>query len=275
MQNDFRADYATKAFTEFCRLIAHWDAETIHQEVTEENRKRARASETYDGTKEFWKDIKTAIVLVITNKRFPETQHKSLFTGQALMEPEIINSYRMMHESHAGRFLGDLDARVVLVMLGNFNKRETELTSPLERWLYAFKDEELASGVSRIPTYKHIENLRLVEGDDINLASFYHILNREVVRTAGDLERFEKNIAEVNMALEHIKETQRREGIEEGAQREKRSTVNQMLLAGCHLNLIAKVTQLSEVEIESIRDNPPSASSSSSSSSALLPEGRK
>lgn len=268
MQNDFRADYATKAFTEFCRLIAHWDAETIRQEVTEESRKRARASETYDGTKEFWKDIKTAIVLVVTNKRFPATQHKVLFPGQVLMEPEIINSYRMMHESHAGRFLGDLDARVVLVMLGNFNKSESDLTSSLDRWLYAFKDENLASGVSRIPTYKHIENIHSVEGDDANLTSFYHTLNKRVVFMTGDLEKFEKNIAEVNMALDTLKAKERMEGREEGVQREKRSTVHQMLLAECSVDLIAKVTKLSEAEINLLRDHAVSASTTSSSSSS-------
>lgn len=75
--------------------------------------------------KEFWKDIKTVIVLVVTNKRFPEEKRETLFSDQssAVMEPDIINSYRMMHESSPGRPLGDLDARVVLVMLGNFNKK--------------------------------------------------------------------------------------------------------------------------------------------------------
>ena len=51
MQNGFRDDYETNAFTEFCRLIAHWDAEVIHQEVTDSSRKLACANEIYPGRK--------------------------------------------------------------------------------------------------------------------------------------------------------------------------------------------------------------------------------
>jgi hypothetical protein len=126
IQNDFDADYATKAFTELCRLIAHWDAKVIHQKVIEESRKRARASTTYDGVEEFWRDIKMTIVLIVTNKRFSHDQRKERFIDHAAMEPDIINSYRMTHERVPGRPLGDLDARVILVMLGNFNKTEDD-----------------------------------------------------------------------------------------------------------------------------------------------------
>ncbi len=217
MQNDFRADYATKAFTEFCRLIAHWDAEVIHQEVTEASRKRARASTTYDGVKEFWRDIKTAIVLVITNKCFPVDQQKALFSTYMVMEPEIINTYRMLHENGSGRPLGDLDARVVLVMLSNFKKTESELTSSLDQWLYAFKDDTLTTGVTRIPIYKHIENIHQAGVDSsMGIASFYNILSRKVVHMAGELESFEKKIAEVNGILEEMEEKKKLEGRVEG-----------------------------------------------------------
>ena len=185
IHNDFRGDYTTKV---------------IHQRVSEEEEaKLARAGTTYDGVKEFWKDIKTAIVLVVSNKCFSKDQRKERFLDHAVMEPDVINSYRMTHERVQGRPLGDLDARVVLVMLGNFKKTESELITPLDQWLYAFKDEALSSGVSRIPIYKHIENIHSV-GIDNNpgLASFYNILNKETVRGAGHLEKFEMDMLKVN-----------------------------------------------------------------------------
>ena len=67
MQNGFRDDYATNAFTEFCRLIAHWDAEVIHQEVTDSQENLHMQTKSILVVKEVWKDIKAAIVLVITN----------------------------------------------------------------------------------------------------------------------------------------------------------------------------------------------------------------
>ena len=217
MQNDYGADYASKAFVELCRLVAHWDSEVIHQKVSEESIKLARAGTTYDGVKEFWKDIKTAIVLVVTNKLFSRDQRKNNFLDQTLMKPAVINSYRMTNESVPGQSLCDLDARVVLVMLGNFHKTENELITPLDQWLYAFKDETLKSGISRIPTYKHIENIHRV-GIDNNpgLASFYNILNKESVRIAGHLENFEKNMAEVNGIISMMEEKKWLEGKVEG-----------------------------------------------------------
>ena len=209
MQNDFRADYATKVFTEFCRLIAHWDSKVIDQKVSEETKKRARANATYEGVKEFWNDITTAIVLVVTNKCFSPNEQKVRFPNQAVMEPDIINSYRMTHENIPERTLGDLDARVVLVMLGNFIKKERDLISPLDQWLYAFKDETLANDVSRIPTYKYIEDINHVGMNNPGLAAFYHVLDKEVVRNAGDLENFEKNIMEVNRILEELEDKKR------------------------------------------------------------------
>jgi hypothetical protein len=266
MQNDFYGYYAAKAITEFCRFIAHWDAEVIHQKATEESRKRARTNTTYDGVKKIWKDIKTTIVLVITNKRFPPEQRKTFFSDHTVMEPDIINTYRMMHESVPGRPLCDLDARVVLVMLGNFNKTETELVTPLDQWLYAFKDEALADGVSRIPAYKHINDIRRVGvQNDPGLASFYTRMNKDVVHMAGELESFEKNIAEVNRVLEVMEERKRLEGRAEGrlegraegrlegqAERKHEMAVD-MLKEGEPDSKILKYAKITVVELQAIK----------------------
>lgn len=135
MQNDFRADYMNKAFSEFSRLIAQWDAQIVHQEINEETRLKASANKTLNSVKEFWKDIHTAITVVITNKRFPKNTCKTHFSMQTQMEPQVINTYRMTHTDHPNRFLGDIDARVVIVMLANFKKTEDLLETVEDKWL--------------------------------------------------------------------------------------------------------------------------------------------
>jgi hypothetical protein len=113
MKNDSRVDYSTKAFVELCRLIAYWDSETINQNISELERKRKHAGATHKLTKEFWKNIKTVIVLVVTNKKMALTRN-----------PEIINTYRMTHEKYTEQYLGQIDARVIMVMLCNFTKNK-------------------------------------------------------------------------------------------------------------------------------------------------------
>jgi hypothetical protein len=69
MQNDYRGDYANKAIVEFCRLIAYWDQETIHNPNTSEQaKKKSRANTAFEPVKRYWRDITTAITIVITNK---------------------------------------------------------------------------------------------------------------------------------------------------------------------------------------------------------------
>ncbi len=159
--------------------------------VAESEAERMGTGTTFDGVKKFWKDIQTTIVLVVSNIHFSRNQRKERFPDDAVMELDVINSYRMTHESAQGRPLGDLDARVVLVMLENFKKTESELKTPLDQWLYAFKDEALSSGDLRIPLYKRVDDIHHV-GIDNNpgISSFYNILNKESVRAAGDLDAF-------------------------------------------------------------------------------------
>ena len=53
------------------------------------------------------------------------------------MEPEVINTYGMMHETKSGRTLGDVDEHVVLVVLVNSRKNESDLKSTQDQRLYA------------------------------------------------------------------------------------------------------------------------------------------
>ena len=262
MQNDFRSDYTTKAFTEFSRLISQWDAHIVHQEVNEQTLKKVRANETLESVKEFWKDIHTAITVVITNKRFPEDAHKIHFTTQPLMEPQIINTYRMMHVDHPNRYLGDMDARVVMVMLAHFNKAEEQLETVEDKWLYAFKDEMLSSGVKRIPVYKHIYNLdKTQDNGNSGLFDFYQTLNKEVVRMTGDLEHYEQEIINVNAILEQREQKARMEGKAEGLvegeakgkAEERRNIAVKMLSKKKEDNEILELSGLTSEELEELK----------------------
>lgn len=245
MQNDFRSDYANKALTELCRLIAHWDAQVVHQKVTEMNRKRARTNSTLDEVKSFWEDIHTAIVVMVTNKVFPAAQTKESQSDEPLMEPEIINSYRLVHERRTSRQLGNIDARAVLVMLGNFKKSEDELITDLDRWLYTLKDSSLSSGVDRIPTYKTIRNIRDVTGDDVGLKDFYHDLDKRTVQSVGELDQYERGILEVNAIMAN----RMQEEYARGQSEKNMDIARRMLAEGMSIELIIKLTGVTEEQI--------------------------
>lgn len=178
MQNNFQGDYATKALVELCRMIASWDVQSIHERTTEAERLAHKSGQTFDEVKTFWKDIRRAIVVVITNKEFRSSETKKCDKQQSLMEPHAINSYCMTHTGHNGRTLGDIDMRVVLVTLANFNKKESELENDLDRWLFAFKDTSLRSGVSSIPHYKLIDDPDKAIGSTAGLKAFYSELDK-------------------------------------------------------------------------------------------------
>lgn len=253
MQNDFRSDYANKALTELCRLIAHWDAQVVHQKVTEMSRKRARTNSTLDEIKSFWEDIHTAIVVMVTNKVFPVWQTKESQPDQSLMEPEIINSYRLVHERRTSRHLGNIDARAVLVMLGNFKKSEAELVTDLDRWLYTLKDNSLSSGVDRIPTYKTISDIRCVTGDDVGLKDFYRDLDKRTVQSAGELDQYERGILEVNAIMAHRMQEEYAKGIEKGVEKGQSERnieiARRMLAEKMDVELIVKITGMTEEQI--------------------------
>jgi hypothetical protein len=261
MQNDYRADYATKALVELCRLIADWDAKVVHQDLTQSDRSQFRSGQTHTAVKTFWKDIEQAIVIAITNKRFPDNAMKARFPGHTVMEPEIINTYRIVHDQHPTRPLGDLDVRVILIMLSNFNVPESALSTDLDRWLYAFKECKLERGVTRIPAYKQVENAERAAGDTAGLQMFYAQLDREKVSmTGGDLGRFEEELAEVNAVLdekriegrEEGKVEGRAEGRVEGEKAARIETVRQMLAHQMDINLITEITKLERTEIEAL-----------------------
>ena len=69
MQNDFSTDYSAKAFVEFCRLVADWDSQKL-EEMPQKGARTERSGGVNPAVREFWKDIRFVVVLVITNKEF-------------------------------------------------------------------------------------------------------------------------------------------------------------------------------------------------------------
>lgn len=244
MQNDFRNDYPDKAFVELCRLVSQWDSSSIQQVVTEGTRKRSRAGETHGVAREFWQDIRRAIVLVITNKSFPATSTKTSDPSQHQMEPDIINTYRMMNTSHPGRFLGDMDVRVVLLMLDNFKKEEKNLKTDMDCWLYLFKEPALRDGVSTIPTFKSIQSLEKVAHKDTALQHFYNVLRKDKMN-ANDLLRFESELRQVNKVLDERKA--------EGVNEEKMRMALAMITDGDNDDKIIRITKLTQVQVQELR----------------------
>ena len=104
MQNDYRRDYSQKALVELSRLIGQWDTKSSTAQADDSHR-----GSVLQGTESFWKNIHQVIVLVITNKEFSHSATKQHFNGESLVEPEIINTYRLMHDKHAQRHYGDVD----------------------------------------------------------------------------------------------------------------------------------------------------------------------
>lgn len=212
MQNQYREEYTVKVFVEFCRLVANFDSKA--PEIVEKKRTRsvaaletlengAQGSEqaapqattksTTKSSAEFWKRIRRIIVGVITNHAI----HNPAITAP-VTEFSMLN----LAASHLP-LMPQLDARIVVIALSMFTKAEADLSTPLDRWLYAFKDHNLGKG--KIPTTKHVENLSAVAGagEDVvpGLVEFYNELN--TINVDPDvLRQHNTAVEEYNTALD-------------------------------------------------------------------------
>jgi hypothetical protein len=224
MQNDYREDYPDKALVEFCRLLGNMDV--MHYQVCSNPSAHAATYESEGAAATppkkrlrmdpyFWKSIPKVITLVITNKEFSETKRKERFPDQFLKEPDIINEYTLRHTRVSERRLGNIDARIVLVMLANFTKAEETLSTDMDRWLFALKDEHLRTGHRRMDMYKHVSSLAAVEGDNPSLKRFYHLLNKEAIE-AQQLRPYEENMQFVDSIMEARYAEGREAGVTEG-----------------------------------------------------------
>jgi len=165
------------------------------------DRKRRRIGQTDVDAQDFWQKIEEVCTLVISNKRFNPQTMKSKYPLEPAAEPEIINTYEMLNRAHPARHLGNLEAKVVLVMLANFNKTEDQLTTDTERWLFALKDERMATGKLKINPFKEVSDITKTASDSVALKQFYGELHTDGIGR-DRLKEYEGKIQETNDRLD-------------------------------------------------------------------------
>jgi hypothetical protein len=164
-----------------------------------------------------------------------------------VIEPQIINTYRFTHQNDHTRNLGDIDARIIILALGNFEKDEQSLETRQEKWLYAFKDELLSTGTSKIEPYKHIGNIdNVIDPDDRGLQRFYQLLNKQNSKES-DLQRYEESIRNSNVILQDAEE--------KGKSKRNREIVVNMIKADFDNASILQVTSITQQDLDDIKQS--------------------
>lgn len=252
IQNDFRKDYTERAFVELSRLVSRWQVKSTRKEATEAARAHHESSASLSEVKIFGRSIHKAMFIAITNKKLPSPAETTRFPGQSLMEPEIINVYKMAHRKDPTRPLGDLDVGVVLVMLSRFEKEESELETDLDRWLFAFKEPRLSSKARPIPIYKHIHDQEKVTADTAGLRMFYQQLNR-ANQDRDRLRRYEEDIIRFNEVMQERSASDRAEGRAEGEKTANLKTAKKMIVDNMAIGQVLKYAKLSLENIERLK----------------------
>ena len=255
MQNDYTTDYADKAYVEFSRFLAKIDGEKIH-DLSSGAHKRRRIGQTDIAAQDFWQKIEEVCTLVISNKRFDPHLVKQKYTAETVAEPDIINTYEMLNTTHPTRHLGSLDAKVVLVMLANFNKAADELLTDTDRWLYALKDERMTTGKLKIEPFKDVLDIQKTAFESEALKQFYAELHKSNI--GHDLlKEYEEQIQADNSRLERTfiegKTEGEQIGIERGKAEERRKIALNMLSSNMSDELIIQFSGIISEELDELK----------------------
>jgi hypothetical protein len=255
MQNDYTTDYADKAYVEFSRFLAKIDGEKIH-DLSSGAHKRRRIGQTDIAAQDFWQKIEEVCTLVISNKRFDPHLVKQKYVEETVAEPDIINTYEMLNTTHPTRHLGSLDAKVVLVMLANFNKAADELLTDTDRWLYALKDERMTTGKLKIEPFKDVLDIQKTAFESEALKQFYAELHKSNI--GHDLlKEYEEQIQADNSRLERTfiegKTEGEQIGIERGKAEERRKIALNMLSSNMSDELIIQFSGIISEELDELK----------------------
>jgi hypothetical protein len=254
MQNDYTADYADKAYVEFSRFLAKIDGEKLH-DLSSGDHKRRRIGQTDIAAQDFWQKIEEVCTLVISNKRFDPHLVKQKYAEEAVAEPDIINTYEMLNTTHPTRHLGSLDAKVVLVMLANFNKTADELLTDTDRWLYALKDERMTTGKLKIEPFKDVLDIQKTAFESEALKQFYAELHKSNI--GHDLlKEYEEQIQADNFRLERTFIEGKAEGKIEGKIEERRVVALKMISSNMSDELIVQVVGITPEELDELKRWP-------------------
>jgi predicted transposase/invertase (TIGR01784 family) len=133
------------------------------------------------------------------------------------MEPFLVNTYELRHVRQLERHFGDIPNQIVLLMMDCLDKEASDLTSPIERWAYVFKDKNMKSGAAKIHETKTIEEPEVIAGEDAAILAFFDRLNIKNV-PQGLKERYVREIQYFNDSILDIREQGLQQGLQEGLQ---------------------------------------------------------
>ena len=242
MQNDFRDDYHLKSLIEHARMLSRLDTDQNMGDQAQ------RAESNKLDTKKFWKGIQGLYAIVITNKAFPLSRVKSYYAPEPVMEPLLVNPYELRHTKQLDRHYGDVPNQIVLLMLDNLNKSAKELTTPIERWAYLFKDPSLRTGVKKILETKDIQDPEIVAGSDRAITAFIDRVNvKNLPQEVRD--RYIRALNYCNTTIVDIEDKATERGIEQGIEKVARN----LLKDGMSVEAVARNTGLSEEQIKKLK----------------------
>lgn len=243
MQNDFRDDYHMKSLVEHARMVSRLD---VDQNMSDQD---LRSEKNKKDTKRFWKGIQGLYAIVITNKAFLASKMKGHYSDESIMEPLLVNPYELRHIKNLDRHYGDVPNQIILLMLDNLKKSAQQLSSPIERWSYLFKDPSLRTGVHKISETKEILDPAMIAGDDKAIKAFIERI---------DIEKLPQNVREsyirslnyYNGSILDIEE----KAMEKGKAEALVKVVQNLLKQGLSIQNIASATELSSEEIKKIQE---------------------
>ena len=183
---------------------------------------------------------------MITNKSFPLTRFKSLYTDEVVMEPFLVNAYELRHVKQLERRFGNVPNQIVILMIDRLEKEAAGLTTSIERWSYVFQNKSMRSGAAKILETKTIEQPAVIAGDDEAILAFFDRLNIEKVPRSLR-ERYLSDISYFNDSIIDIRDQGFNEGLEKGV----KNVATRMLKSGMPVPDIMALTGLSAQQIES------------------------
>ena len=154
-------------------------------------------------------------------------------------------SHHLICDMNTGKQSLDL-VELHFVELSKFDKKADQLESKIDKWLFYLKS---ATTVKEIPAaYK----------DSPSMQQAFDIVERtkwsseRIEKYEREIEFARKNLTQELVVLEELKEA-RKEGRQEGVQKEKEVIAMSLLQEGLDVDLIAKATKLTIDQIEALR----------------------
>lgn len=249
MQNDFRDDYHLKSLVEHARMVSRLDVDQTSED-------QVKQSETNkNNARKFWKGVQGLYAIVITNKAFPLVRMKEYYAAEPVMEPLLINPYELRHTKQLDRHYGDVPSQIVLLMLDNLKKSVGELSTPIERWAYLFKDPALRTGVKRIPEVKEILDPEVIAGPDKAITAFIERVKVENLPWEVR-DQYLRAISYYNTTIVDIEEKAEERGLQrglkEGEKAKARDVARILKEQKADSKLIVLSTGLTEEEIRNL-----------------------